>query len=140
MSRRSRRTRRTAAALVAVMIAAGAPGAAFAKPAGEGLGPHAEKFVNPPAQTVVNPPQEKFVSPPAQTVVNPPQEKFVSPAAEFAGEPSTPAPTVVRTVVQGDSTDVLPIALAGAALLIVIGGTGYALMRVAPRQRLGGQH
>jgi hypothetical protein len=124
MSRRSRRTRRTAAALVAVMIAAGAPGAAFAKPAGEGLGPRAEKFVNPPAQTVVNPPQEKFINPPA----------------EFAGEPSTPAPTVVRTVVQEDTTDVLPIALAGAALLIAIGGTGYALMRVAPRQRLGGQH
>ena len=124
MSRRSRRTSRTAAALVAVMIAASAPGAAFAEPAGEGIGPRAEKFVNPPAQTVVNPPQEKFVSPPA----------------EFAGEPSTPAPTVHRTVVQGDSTDVLPIALAGAALLIAIGGTGYALMRVAPRQRLGGQH
>ena|SRR5215208_4204912 len=52
-----------------------------------------------------------------------------------------PAPTVVRTVVQDDATDVLPIALAGAALLVAIAGTGYAMLRVAPlRHQLGGGH
>jgi hypothetical protein len=122
MSRRSRRTRRTAAVLAALMLAA--PGVAAAKPAGDGLGPRAEKFINPPAQTVVNPPQEKFVNPPA----------------EFAAEPSTPAPTVIRTVVKEEAVRALPIVLAGLALLIAIGSTGYALMRAAPRERLGGLH
>jgi hypothetical protein len=137
MSRRSRRTRRTAAALVAVMIAGGMPGVAAAKPAGEGLGPRAEKFVNPPAETVVNPPQEKFVNPPAEPAVAPGQPTWPVDPQPITSEP---APTVVRTVVDEDPTDVLPIALAGAALLIAIAGTGYALMRVAPRQRLGGLH
>ena len=47
---------------------------------------------------------------------------------------------MVRTVVKEEAVRALPIALAGAALLIAIAGTGYALMRVAPRQRLGGLH
>jgi hypothetical protein len=132
MSRQSRRTRRTAAALIAVMIAGGMPGAAFAKPAIDGPGPRADAYVNPVPERITDHAQ--------QTVANPPQEKFVNPPAEFAGVPAEPAPTVVRTVVDDDATDVLPIALAGAALLIAIAGTGYALMRVAPRQRLGGQH
>jgi hypothetical protein len=52
-----------------------------------------------------------------------------------------PAPTVVRTVVQDDPVDVLPIVLAGAALLVAIAGTGYAMLRVAPlRHQLGGGH
>lgn len=135
MSRRSRRTRRTAAVLAALMLAA--PGVAAAKPAGDGLGPRAEKFINPPAETVVNPPQEKFVNPPAEPAVAPGQPTWPVDPQPISSEP---APTVVRTVVDGDPTDVLPIALAGAALLIAIAGTGYALMRVAPRQRLGGLH
>jgi len=133
MSRRSRRTRRTAAALVAVVIAAGMPGVAAAKPAGDGLGPLAEKFVNPPAEQIVP-------NPPVSKVADPTNEKFVNPPAVIAGEPSTPAPTVVRTIVREEAVRTLPIVLAGAALLIAIGGTGYALMRVAPRQRLGGLH
>jgi hypothetical protein len=132
MSRRSSRTRRTAAALVAVMIA-GTPGVATAKPAGEGLGPRAEKFVNPPAEQIVP-------NPPASKVADPTNEKFVNPPAAITAEPSTPAPTVIRTVVKEEAVRALPIALAGAALLIAIGGTSYMLMRVAPRQRLGGLH
>jgi hypothetical protein len=54
---------------------------------------------------------------------------------------STPAPTVVRTVVKEEAVRVLPIALAGAALLIAIAGTGYALVRVpAMRPQLRGEH
>ena len=54
---------------------------------------------------------------------------------------STPAPTVVRTIVKEEAVRVLPIALAGAALIIALAGTGYAMVRVAPlRQQLRGQH
>jgi hypothetical protein len=67
-----------------------------------------------------------------------------SPALDVSGgtsEPSTPAPTVVRTVVKEEAAAVLPIALAGAALLIAIAGTGYAAVRMSPmRARLRGEH
>jgi hypothetical protein len=50
-------------------------------------------------------------------------------------------PSIVRTVVEEQSVSVLPIALAGAALLVAIAGTGYALFRIAPlRQQLGVGH
>jgi hypothetical protein len=53
----------------------------------------------------------------------------------------TPAPTVVRTVVKEDALNVLPIALAGAALLIAMSATGYMLIRITPiRHQLGGEH
>jgi hypothetical protein len=56
-------------------------------------------------------------------------------------ESSTPAPTVVRTIVKEEAIRALPIALAGAALIIAIAGTGFAIIRVAPlRQQLRGQH
>jgi hypothetical protein len=56
-------------------------------------------------------------------------------------EPAAPAPTVVRTVVKEEAVRMLPIALAGAALLIAIAGTGYAMVRVAPlRQQARGGH
>jgi hypothetical protein len=54
---------------------------------------------------------------------------------EGFSERSTPAPTVVRTVVREEVVRVLPIALAGAALIIAIAGTGFALARVAPRRQ-----
>jgi len=56
-------------------------------------------------------------------------------------ESSTPAETVVRTVIKEQSFRVLPIALAGAALIIAIAGTGYTIARVAPlRQQLRARH
>lgn len=56
-------------------------------------------------------------------------------------ESSTPADTVVRTVVKEESARVLPIALAGAALIVAIAGTGYTMARIAPlRQQLRSQH
>jgi N-acetylglucosamine kinase-like BadF-type ATPase len=56
-------------------------------------------------------------------------------------ETGSPAPTVVRTVVKQDAVRALPIALAGAAMIIAIAGTGYAMIRIAPlRQQLRGQH
>jgi len=65
------------------------------------------------------------------------------PADDSAGprsdvvQPPAPAPTVVRTVIKEEAVQALPIALAGAALLIAIGGTGLALVRIAPmRQQL----
>jgi hypothetical protein len=56
---------------------------------------------------------------------------------------ATPQPSaVVHTVVKEQrSAQALPIALAGAALVIAIAGTGYALMRMAPlRRQLGVGH
>jgi hypothetical protein len=50
-------------------------------------------------------------------------------------EHSNTAPTVVRTVVKEDAVNVLTIALAGAALVIAITGTGVALARIAPLRR-----
>jgi hypothetical protein len=47
-------------------------------------------------------------------------------------QPSTPVPTVVRTVVKEEAVRALPIVLAGAALLIAIAGTGYTLVLTAP--------
>jgi hypothetical protein len=56
-------------------------------------------------------------------------------------ESSAPAPTVVRTIVKEDAVRALPIALAGAALIIALAGTGYAMVSLAPlRQQLRGQH
>ena len=56
-------------------------------------------------------------------------------------ESSTPAETVVRTIVKEEAFRALPIALAGAALIIAIAGTGYAIARIAPlRQQLPSQH
>jgi hypothetical protein len=47
----------------------------------------------------------------------------------------------VRTVVKEEALRVLPIALASAALLVSVAGTGLALFRIAPlRQELRGQH
>ena len=60
-----------------------------------------------------------------------PSDDSAGPRSQLVAEPSTPAPTVVRTVIR-DDLPALPIALAGAALLIAIAGTGYALVRIAP--------
>lgn len=63
------------------------------------------------------------------------------PVRSTPAELSTPAATVVRTVVKEEAVRALPIALAGAALLIAIAGTGYVVVRVAPpRRELGDQH
>jgi hypothetical protein len=66
------------------------------------------------------------------------------PRASVSDQPTaaTPAPTVVHTtVVKEEAARTLPIALAGAALLISLAGTGYALVRVAPlRHQLRGEH
>jgi hypothetical protein len=42
-----------------------------------------------------------------------------------------PAPPVVRTIVQS-SDDTLPIAVAGAALLVAMASAGYSSLRLAP--------
>lgn len=56
-------------------------------------------------------------------------------------ESTTPAETVVRTVVKEESFRVLPIALAGAALIVAIAGTGYTIACTVPlRQQLRSQH
>jgi hypothetical protein len=60
-----------------------------------------------------------------------PADDSTGPRSGLVAKPSTPAPTVVRTVIK-DSAPALPIALAGAALLVAIAGTGYALVRIAP--------
>ena len=60
-----------------------------------------------------------------------PADDSAGPRSQLVAEPPTPAPTVVRTVVK-DNAPTLPIALAGAALLVAIAGTGYALVRIAP--------
>jgi hypothetical protein len=65
-----------------------------------------------------------------------PADDSTGPRSQLVAEPSTPAPTVVRTVIK-DNAPTLPIALAGAAVLIAVAGTGYALVRIAPiRQHL----
>ena len=61
-----------------------------------------------------------------------PPDDSTGPRSQLVAEPSTPAPTVVRTVVKEDTFRALPIVLAGAALLIAIGGTSLALRRIAP--------
>ena len=60
-----------------------------------------------------------------------PADDSTGPRSGLVAEPSTPPPTVVRTVIK-DNVPTLPIALAGAALVIAIAGTGYALVRIAP--------
>jgi hypothetical protein len=60
-----------------------------------------------------------------------PADDSTGPRNQLVAEPATPAPTVVRTVIK-DNVPALPIALAGAALLVAIAGTGYALVRIAP--------
>ena len=56
----------------------------------------------------------------------------------FVESTTEPAPTVIRTtVVKEEAVRALPIALAGAALIVAIAGTGVALARIAPvRQQL----
>jgi hypothetical protein len=63
------------------------------------------------------------------------------PGYRLPSTPSTPAPTVVRTIVKQEAVRALPIVLAGAALIIAIAGTGFAMIRIAPlRQQLQSQH
>lgn len=64
-----------------------------------------------------------------------PAEENVGPRSLVVA-PVEPAPTVVRTtVIREEAVRALPIALSGAALLIAIGGTGLALVRIAPMRR-----
>jgi len=68
---------------------------------------------------------------------------YDGPGYTLAGpaESSAPVTTVVRTIVREEAVRALPIALAGAALIIAIAGTGYAMIRIAPlRQQLRSQH
>ena len=51
-------------------------------------------------------------------------------------ESSAPTPTVVRTIVNEEAVRVLPLALAGAALLIAIAGSGRD-RRAQPRRAAG---
>ena len=55
-------------------------------------------------------------------------------ATQPAPKPAEPAP------VADDGTDVLPIVLAGAALIIVLCGTGYVLVHASHRRQLHIQH
>ena len=76
------------------------------------------------------------IAAPAPNGPGPRSAEFSKPTA------SQPVPTVVRTtVVKEEATAALPIVLAGAALLIAIAGTGYAVIRIAPmRHQLRGMH
>ena len=125
MSTHHRLAHRSTALVAALLIALTVPPTmAIARPAGDGLGQRSEKFVEPPAS--------------APYVLRPTvNEKFAD--APAAGQPA--APTVVRTVVKEEAVRVLPIALAGAALLIALLGTGYVGVRIRPvRPQLRGQH
>jgi hypothetical protein len=54
---------------------------------------------------------------------------------------TAPRPTVIHTVVKEQSVSALPIVLSGAALVIALAGTGYAVTRIAPlRRQLGVGH
>jgi hypothetical protein len=53
------------------------------------------------------------------------------PVPPKTGSPPPPAAAPTRTVVE-TSDDTLPIALAGAALLIAVSSAGYSAMRLAP--------
>jgi hypothetical protein len=80
---------------------------------------------------------------PAAAIARPANDGLGPRSAEFSKPTaSSPVPTVVRTtVVKEEAARALPIALAGAALLIAIAGTGYAAFRIAPmRQQLRGLH
>src|SRR5919202_6182938 len=138
MSNHHRLTHRSTALVAALFIAlAVPPSMAIARPAGDGLGPRSEKFVEPPASApyVLRPTvNEKFADAPrpAPYVLRPTvNEKFADaprPApyvlrptvnekfadAPAAGQPA--APTVVRTVVKEEAVRALPIALASDAL------------------------
>jgi hypothetical protein len=60
---------------------------------------------------------------------------YDGPGYQLSGK-SEPAATVVRTVIkEEESLRVLPIALAGAALVVALAGAGYIVARVAPLQR-----
>jgi hypothetical protein len=122
MSARHRLSYRSTAALGALLIAiAVAPAMASARPAGDGLGPRSQKIVEPPAAA-------------PYVLHRATNEKFV------AAPPAAPAPTVVRTVIKEDAVSALPIALAGAALLIALAGAGYVLVRIPRvRHQLGGE-
>jgi hypothetical protein len=133
MSTHHRLAHRSTALVAALLIALTVPPTmAIARPAGDGLGQRSEKFVEPPASApyVLRPTvNEKFADAPrpAPYVLRPTvNEKFAD--APAAGQPA--APTVVRTVVKEEAVRALPIALASAALLIALLGTGYVLVRI----------
>jgi hypothetical protein len=60
---------------------------------------------------------------------------YDGPGYQLAEQPE-PAATVVRTVIkEEESLRMLPIALAGAALIVAVAGAGYTVVRVAPLGR-----
>jgi hypothetical protein len=80
---------------------------------------------------------------PVAAIARPPYDGpgYRLPAPPASAEPSTPVGSGVPAVVKEDARDALPIALAGAALLVAIAGTGYTMMRNPPvRDGLRGQH
>jgi hypothetical protein len=63
-----------------------------------------------------------------------PSDDIVGPRSHVV-QPAEPTETVVRTVVREDAVRALPIVLAGAALLIAIGATGFVVVRTAPMRQ-----
>ena len=78
---------------------------------------------------------------PAAAVARPaPTPPAPRPPPRAATQPA-PAPKAAAPVaVADDGTDVLPIVLGGAALIIVLCGTGYLLVQASHRRHLHIQH
>ena len=79
---------------------------------------------------------------PAAAVARPATDPAGAPASSAAAATQpAPAPKAAAPApVADDGTDVLPIVLGGAALIIVLCGTGYVLVQASHRRQLHIQH
>ena len=79
---------------------------------------------------------------PAAAVARPATDPAGAATSSAAATQPAPAPSDAAAPVAAadDSTDVLPIVLAGAALIIVLCGTGYVLVQASHRRHLRIQH
>ena len=78
---------------------------------------------------------------PAAAVARPASDPAGAQASAATATQPAPAPKAAAPApVADDGTDVLPIVLGGAALIIVLCGTGYVLVQASHRRQLHIQH
>ena len=76
-----------------------------------------------------------LVALPGVASARPADENRAAQPRDRALRASTPDGRSSAPSIKEEAVRALPIALAGAALLIAIGGTGFALVRIAPMRR-----
>ena len=77
---------------------------------------------------------------PAAAIARPMADPAGAKSGVAATQPAPAPKAAAPAPVADDGTDVLPIVLGGAALIILLSGTGYVLVQASHRRQLHIQH